>query len=241
VLAQTKVSGKSNEITAIPELLKMIDLKDSVVTIDAMGCQRDIAQNITESGADYVLALKGNQGNLQKSVKILFAQEQSLKELSSSIHTQNNRGHGRSETRTCTVINAPELLQKSTKWPGLKTLVEINSTRILKNKTESEKRYYVSSLQADAEQMLHTIRSHWSIENQLHYILDVSFQDDASRIRKGNAPMNMGIVKHIALNLIRVNQGKRESIKGLRKIAGWSNQRLSQIVFGMDAAKSQDE
>ncbi len=116
-------------------------------------------------------------------------------------------------------------------WPGLKTIVELESTREFNNKVEHEKRYYISSLEVTAQDMLCTIRSHWAIENSLHYVLDIAFKDDESRIRKGNAPMNMGIIKHAALNMLRTNQRKRESIKALRKVAGWNNERLSQIIF----------
>ena len=232
VLAQTKVADKSNEITAIPELLAMLDLSGSTVTIDAMGCQRSIAEQIQQAKADYVLSLKGNQSTLHDDVKLLFQDEQLLKELDKeSLCVDVDSDHGRIETRRCKILKIPPELDKVHQWPGLKTVVEMESTREFNNKVEHEKRYYISSREATAKDMMHVIRSHWSIENSLHYVLDVSFKDDESRVRKGNSPMNMGIIKHAALNLLRMNQPKRQSIKGLRKIAGWNNERLSQIIF----------
>lgn len=232
VLAQTKVSDKSNEITAIPELLALLDLSGATVTIDAMGCQRTIAEQIQKSGANYILSLKGNQSSLHDDVKLLFKDAQILKELGGgSVCTDIDADHGRIETRRCTVLKIPEELIEIHQWPGLKTLVEIESTREFNNKIEHEKRYHISSLDVGAKDMLYAIRSHWAIENSLHYVLDIAFRDDESRIRKGNAPMNIGIIKHAALNMLRKNQQKRESIKGLRKVAGWNNERLSQIIF----------
>lgn len=232
VLAQAKVSDKSNEIKAIPELLALLDLSGATVTIDAMGCQRAISEQIQESGADYILSLKGNQSSLHDDVKLLFQDVHILKELGpESICMDIDSAHGRVETRRCTVLKMPEELVKLHQWPGLKTVVEIESTREYNNKTEYEKRYHISSLEVNAKDMLQAIRSHWSIENSLHYVLDIAFRDDESRIRKGNAPMNIGIIKHAALNMLRKNQRKRESIKGLRKVAGWDNQRLSDIIF----------
>ncbi|MGZ3798129.1 MAG: ISAs1 family transposase [Pseudobdellovibrionaceae bacterium] len=232
VLAQAKVSDKSNEITAIPELLALLDLSGSIVTIDAMGCQRAIAEQIQEAKADYVLSLKGNQGILHDDIKLLFQDGHILESLDKeNICVDVDSGHGRIETRQCKVLKMPPELSKIHNWSGLKTVVEIESTREFKDKVESEKRYYISSLEMGAKGMLHAIRSHRAIENSLHYVLDIAFRDDESRIRKGNAPMNIGIIKQAALNLLRKNQRKRESIKGLRKVAGWNNERLSQIIF----------
>lgn len=232
VLAQSKVSDKSNEITAIPELLTLLDLSGSIVTIDAMGCQRAIAEQIQEAKADYVLSLKGNQGILHDDVKLLFQDSHILEKLDKeNIYVDVDSGHGRIETRQCKVLKMPLELAKIHNWPGLKTVIEIESTREFNDKVEHEKRYYISSLEVGAKDMLHAIRSHWAIENSLHYVLDIAFRDDESRIRKGNAPMNIGIIKQAALNLLRKNQRKRESIKGLRKVAGWNNERLSQIIF----------
>lgn len=232
ILSQTKVSDKSNEITAIPELLALVDLAGSIVTIDAMGCQRAIAEQIQQAKADYVLSLKGNQSTLHEDVKLLFQDKDLIDYLDKdAVYVETEAGHGRIETRQCTVIKMPSELKQSHNWPGLQTVVEIRSTRDLNDKVEHENRYYISSLEGTGRDMLHCIRSHWAIENSLHYVLDIAFRDDDSRIRKGNAPMNMGIIKHAALNMLRQNQRKRESIKALRKIAGWNNDRLSQILM----------
>ena len=186
VLAQAKVSDQSNEITAIPELLALLDLSGATVTIDAMGCQRAIAEHIQESGAEYILSLKGNQSSLHDDVKLLFLDDQILKELKEgNTYTDIYADHGHIETRRCTVLKIPDELIKTNQWPDLKTVVEIERTREFDNKIEHEKRYYISFLERDAKAMLHSIRSHWAIENSLHYVLDIAFRDDdESRIRK---------------------------------------------------------
>ena len=230
VLAQTKVSDKSNEITAIPDLLSWLDLEGSVVTIDAMGCQKEIAKQIVEKEGDYVLALKGNQDTLQDDVKALFRSFPSLRELGMEEHQTVDGEHGRIEERTYRVINIPRLFAKKHAWAGLSTLVEVSSKREIKGDIQTEKRYYISSLSKDAKKLGRVIRSHWAIENTLHWIMDVSFHDDESRIRKGYAPENIAVIKHAALNLLQKNKGKRESIKQLRKVAGWDNERLYQIL-----------
>lgn len=231
VLAQQKVADKSNEITAIPELLKLLDIKGSTVTIDAMGCQRAIAEQIQLAQADYVLSLKGNQGTLHDDVMLLFQDEERVQTLAKEQkYTQVEKGHGRIETRSCTVMDMPNELKKLHNWPGLQTVVEIESTREIKAKKTQEKRYYISSVSVGAKEMLGCVRSHWAIENSLHYVLDIAFKDDASRIRQGNGPLNLGIVKHMALNLLRQAQRPRESIQRLRKMAGWNNEKLSEIL-----------
>lgn len=230
VLAQTKVSDKSNEIKAIPELLELLDINGAIVTIDAMGCQREIVEQIIKSKADYVLSLKGNQGTLHQDIKLIFSDDGLLKELDISKGQTVDGGHGRIETRTCRALKIPEALSRAHQWPGLKTIIEIDSIREHKDHCTREKRYYIASLEKDASALAHIIRSHWSIENSLHWILDVSFNDDASRIRKGNAPQNIGIIKHAALNMLQQNKQKRESIKGLRKAAGWNDERLTSII-----------
>ena len=220
VLAQTKVSDKSNEITAIPELLAWLDLQGSIVTIDAMGCQKEIAKQIIEKGGDYVFSLKGNQGTLHENVKALFKSFPALRNLELEEHKTIDGEHGRIEERTYRVINIPRLFTKKHDWLGLSTLIEVSSNQEVKGVVQGEKRYYISSLSKDAQKLGRVIRSHWAIENTLHWIMDVSFHDDESRIRKGYAPENMALIKHAALNLLQKSKGKRESIKQLRKIAG---------------------
>jgi predicted transposase YbfD/YdcC len=229
-LAQTKVSGKSNEITAIPELLELLDLQGSIVTIDAMGCQKEIAKQIVEKEGHYVFSLKGNQGTLHDDVKALFKSFPALRELKVEEYKTTDGDHGRIEERTYRVIGMPRLFTKKHDWAGLSSLVEVSSKREVKGDIQTEKRYYISSLPKDAKKLGKVIRSHWAIENTLHWIMDVSFHDDESRIRKGFAPENMAVIKHAALNLLQKNKGKRDSIKQLRKIAGWDNERLYQIL-----------
>jgi predicted transposase YbfD/YdcC len=230
ILAQTKVSGKSNEITAIPELLELLDLQGSIVTIDAMGCQKEIAKHIIEKEGNYVFSLKGNQGTLHDDVKALFKSFPALRELKVEEYKTVDSDHGRIEERIYRVINIPRVFTKKHDWAGLSTLVEVSSKQEIKGIVQNEKRYYISSLPKDAQKLGRVIRSHWAIENTLHWIMDVSFHDDESRIRKGFAPENMAVIKHAALNLLQKNKGKRDSIKQLRKIAGWDNERLYQIL-----------
>jgi predicted transposase YbfD/YdcC len=231
VLAQENVSDKSNEITAIPKLLEILDLKGSIVTIDAMGCQREIAKAICEKGADYVLSLKGNQGNLHENVEWVFADEDILKELKvNSAQTFDKNTHGRIEERTYRSILIPEEIKKEHDWPYLKTLIQVVSKRTIKGMVSEETRYYISSLENNAEKIGAAIRSHWAIENSLHWILDVTFRDDDSRIRKGNAPQNIAVIKHVALNMLQKVKGKRDSIKLLRKSAGWDDKLLLTIL-----------
>lgn len=231
VLAQEKVLDKSNEITAIPNLLNLLDLEGGVVTIDAMGCQRDIAKIIGEKGADYVLSLKGNQGTLHTDVRLVFEDEALLKELGyDHYHTIDGSEHGRLEERSYRAILCPQMLKDQHDWPYLTTLVEVTSRREIKEHVSQEIRYYITSLKPIAEKIGKAIRAHWAIENTLHWILDISFRDDDSRIRQGNAPENIAIIKHMALNMLQKAKGKRDSIKQMRKAAGWDNSQLLQIL-----------
>jgi len=231
VLAQQKVADKSNEITAIPILLNVLELKGSVVTIDAMGCQRDISHQIITKEADYILALKGNQSLLHKDAKLLFESTPVLeKKRESQSETIDGSEHGRVEIRKFRSITCPEILEKQHNWPGLKSFVEIESTRECDGKAHTERRYYITSLPAQALIIAPKIRAHWEIENSLHYILDVSFREDDSRIRKGNAPENIAIMRHMALNLLQKSKGKRDSIKQLRKASGWDNALLLRVL-----------
>ncbi len=186
-------------------------------------------QKIIDKGAEYVLALKGNQAQLSVDVEKIFTDPALRDGFGYEEHQTVDGGHGRIETRRCRVILVPKILEQRHNWPGLKSLVEVYSIRELRNKVEEEKRYYVTSLPRDAQKLNHAIRQHWGIENSLHHVLDISFRDDESRIRKGNAPENIAIIKHAALNLLQKNKRPRESIKGLRKIAAWDETRLSEI------------
>ena len=204
VLGQMRVGDKSNEIVAIPALLGLLAIEGAVVTIDAMGCQRDIAQTIIDKKADYILALKGNQGTLRDDVEV-FANEQkavAFKNTSVSRATTVDGDHGRIETRTVTVFHDIGWLQDTHQWPGLKSVVMVESERETDGKVESETRFYITSLTLAANTLGPMIRSHWMIENGLHWVLDMIFRDDDCRVRTDNAPFNLAIIKHIALNVL---------------------------------------
>lgn len=230
VLAQEKVSEKSNEITAIPELLRWLDLKGAVISIDAMGCQKEIAAQIAEEG-DYLLGLKGNQLGMHQDVKLYFESELVKRENALASFQTIEKGHGRIETRECFCSDTIEWLQeRQPGWQKLQTIVCIRSTRQIQENTSTECRYYLSSLPCDPQRILAATRSHWAIENSLHWVLDMTFGDDQSRIRKDNAPMNMAIIKHITLNMINKIKKKRQSVRRLRLMASWDNNVLASIV-----------
>jgi predicted transposase YbfD/YdcC len=234
VLAQEKVDEKSNEITAIPKLLKLLNIKGQIVTIDAAGCQKAIAEQIVEQQGDYVLALKGNQGILNEDVR-LFLETEATKPSSKaieSIHEETDAGHGRIETRKCIVSSQIDWLQQKPQWAGLKTIAMIEQTREVGAKISTERRFFISSLPPDAEKIAHAVRAHWSVENNLHWTLDVVFDEDRSRIRKDHAPENMSIVRHFTLNMLHNAQAayKGVGIKGLRKKAGWGNETLRTVL-----------
>jgi predicted transposase YbfD/YdcC len=227
VLGQLKVDDKSNEITAIPKLLKLLVLKGCIVTIDAMGCQREIASAIIEREADYILALKGNQGNLLEQTEDSFRFLETK-----SVSEEIDAGHGRVERRKCSVIDDLSMIEKKDDWKELKCLVKIESERYIKceQKIENETRYYISSLPADASLLNQSIRSHWGIENSLHWILDVGFNEDDSRKRAGNSAQNFSILNRIALNLLKNEKNTKVGIKGKRLKAGWNNEFLKEIL-----------
>ena len=231
VLGQVSVDGKSNEITAIPKLLAMMAIEGAIVTIDAMGCQRAIAQTILDKKADYVLALKGNQGALHSDVA-LFVAEQKARGFHDSRITRNTTvdgDHGRIETRATTVIHDVAWLQKRHEWPGLKALVIIDSTRETGSKIEQETRLYLTSLMLPAAQLGAIVRSHWAIENSLHWVMDMVFRDDECRVRTQHAPANFTTIKHLALNLLRRAPGK-DSLRLRRKVAAWDDQFLADVI-----------
>jgi predicted transposase YbfD/YdcC len=231
VLAQEKVAEKSNEITAIPKLLEWLDIKGSIVTIDAMGCQYKIADKIMAKEGDYIFSLKGNQGSLSEDVVLYFGDKSFLDK--SKYYEDYDKGHGRIETRKCWVTNDVQWLRvRHTEWLSIKSVARVESTREIKGKISTETRYYVSSIDAEPSKILSSIRSHWAIENSLHWVLDMSFGDDQSRIRKENAPQAMAVIRHIALNLLQLTKAQmpRQSIKRLRKMGGWSDDILNLIL-----------
>lgn len=231
VLGQEKVDAKSNEITAIPKLLELLILKGAIVTLDALGCQRSIAEKILEKEADYVLALKGNQGSLAQDVREFFAHQKTQQFRHSQVDIYENReeSHGRIEIRRCYSTDDVEWLNQRHAWPGLCSIVMIEAERTSRGKTQIETRFYLTSLAMDAEKAANAIRSHWQVENSLHWVLDVVFLDDQCRIRKDHAPQNFHIVKQMALNLIRQAPGKK-SVRLKRKSAGWNDRFLLEIL-----------
>jgi predicted transposase YbfD/YdcC len=230
-LGQVKVADKANEIVAIPKLLDMLAIEGAIVTIDAMGCQRAIAQKILDKKADYILALKGNQGTLRDDVE-LFANEQkarNFKDTTVSRHETVDGDHGRIETRSVTVIHDVGWLDERHQWPGIHSIVMVESTREIRDKTERETRFYITSLALLASLVGPYIRDHWAVENSLHWVLDMAFRDDECRLRTNNAPANFTTLKHMALNLIRKAKSK-DSIRLRRKVAAWDDQFLVSLI-----------
>lgn len=227
VLAQRKVDDKSNEITAIPKLLQALELAGAVVTIDAMGCQRAIAQQIIEKEADYILAVKQNQGHLLEEIQDSFRMLPV-----EAVAEEVDAGHGRVERRICSVIGDLSLLEKTAQWAGLRTIARIEAERFDKTTGSSEQqtRYYISSLPPRAPQLNSTIRQHWGIENKLHWVLDVAFSEDLSRKRQGHAAQNFSLLTRIALNLLKQDKTCKLGIHGKRLKAGWDNDYLLKVL-----------
>jgi predicted transposase YbfD/YdcC len=231
VMGQVAVAEKSNEIVAIPALLDMMAIEGAVVTIDAMGCQRAIAKKITDKKADYILALKGNQGTLLEDVE-LFANEQKANEFKNakvSLHKTVDADHGRIETRTYTVIHDVEWLQERHNWPALHGVVIVESQREIDGRITQETRLYITSLVLSAEMIGPMIRDHWAVENGLHWVMDMVFRDDECRVRTENAPANFTTIKHMAQNLIRIAPGK-DSQRLKRKTAAWDDDFLASLI-----------
>ena len=227
VLAQRKVDEKSNEITAIPKLLDALELSGTVVTIDAMGCQRSIAAKIAAKQADYILAVKENQGSLLDGIRDSF---QML--AADAVSEEIDCGHGRVERRTCSVIADLSLLEKAAEWPSLQGLVRIQAERYHKatGKTERETRFYITSLKSDAARLNRAIRQHWGIENKLHWMLDVGFGEDLSRKRAGHAAQNFSLLNRIALNILKQDKSSKRGIKGKRLNAAWDHPYLLKLL-----------
>lgn len=233
VLGQVKVADKANEIVAIPKLLDMLAIEGAVVTIDAMGCQRAIAQKIIDKKADYVLALKGNQGTLCADADLFVAEQKAnnFKDTAVTRHQEIDADHGRIETRTTTVMHDIAWLQKTHNWPGLKHLIMVESSREIAGKITRETRLYITSLATTAAAMAGFIRGHWAIENSLHWVLDMTFRDDECRVRTDHAPANFATIRHIAHNLMR-NAPGRDSMRLRRKTAAWDDEFLANMIRG---------
>lgn len=232
VLGQVKADGKSNEITAIPLLVRALVLKGCIVTIDAMGCQTAIAKLVIDAQADYVLALKGNQTTIHGQVRDSFEREVAME-----THTELTNDHGRVETRRYAVLTELKWLETAHAWPGLRTVVRVESEVYHKvsRKTTAETRYYLSSLaikeaRTDISRVANAVRGHWGIEASLHWSLDVSFGEDRCRVRKGYADQNLSAIRKISLNLLRADEGSKVGIKTRRMKAGWDNEYLKRIL-----------
>lgn len=232
VLGQVRTEEKSNEITAIPELLKVLALNGCIVTIDAMGCQKEIVKRIVEQGADYVISLKGNQGTLHKELELLFqnAKKNEFKDLSHQTYETTDGEHGRIEIRRFTTTAEVDWFEDKSKWEKLTSFGMVESERQLGDKTTRETRYYISSLPSDAKIFAQASRGHWGIENGLHWSLDIAFREDDSRIRIGHAATNLGIIRHFALNLIKQDKTRKIGVKGSRKRAGWDKRYLHRLL-----------
>ena len=235
LLAQQRVEGKSNEITAIPVLLNLLDIKGATITLDAMGTQVKIAEQIINQGGDYVLALKGNQGNLHKGVKSFFEQAvaQAWQEIEHSYSETIESAHHRIERRQVWVVplSAISNLRNSSKWKGLASIVIVRRERKLWNKTTTEVCFYISSLSAEAEAMAKLIRSHWGIENSCHWVLDVVFGEDDSRVRTGHAAENMGLLRRLSLNLLK-REPSKQSLRMKRYRAAMDNDFALALLAG---------
>jgi predicted transposase YbfD/YdcC len=232
VLGQVKVDDKSNEITAIPALLQLLDVRGATVTIDAMGCQKEIAKVITEQGADYVLALKKNHATLYDDVTLFLddARATDFAEIDHDYHETVDGDHGRIETRRYWITSAIEWLGAKASWAKLQSIGMVESRRERGEEVEIETRYFLASLPCDGMRFGHAVRQHWGIENGLHWVLDVSFDEDACRIRKDRGAQTFSVLRHIALNLLRRESQHKRGIKARRKRAGWDRDYLLQVL-----------
>jgi predicted transposase YbfD/YdcC len=233
VLGQVRCAEKSNEITAIPELLKILDLKGCIVTIDAMGCQTEIVKEIAAKEADYVIALKGNQGNLHRDIKdyLDWAERIGFKEIKSDYHQTLEKGHGRIEERRCWTTEEIGWLEDREKWKNLKSIVMVEAIReIIGGKKTVERRYFISSLEANAELALKCVRGHWAIENNLHWCLDIGFREDANQVREAKSAENLATLRHIGINLLKQEKSSKRGIEGKRKKAGWDENYLLKVL-----------
>ena len=235
VLGQQKVEDKSNEITAIPQLLKILEIEGCIVTIDAIGTQTEIAKTILEKRGDYLLAVKENQGHLFEDIDYLFEVDRrnNFKEAAYQYAKTVNKNHGRIEVRQCWAISDPEYLSSIrdlNRWPGLKSLIRIESERTMGETTEKQVSYFISSLENDAKKILKAKRSHWEVENCLHWVLDIAFNEDHCRVRKDNSPQNFAIIRHMALNLLKMEQSLKVGIKAKRLRCGWDTDYLFKVL-----------
>ncbi len=233
VLGQVKCEEKSNEITAIPELLKILDLEGCIVTIDAIGCQTEIVKHITEKRADYVISLKGNQGTLHHEVKdyLDWAERIGFTEICYDYFETLEKDHGRIEQRRCWVTEEIDWLEHKEEWRNLQSVIMVEAVREVIGKEKTiERRYFISSLGANAEEALRCVRGHWAIENQMHWCLDIGFREDDCRVREEKSAENLATLRHIGLNLLKQEKSCRLGIKSKRKKAGWDESYLLKVL-----------
>lgn len=238
ILGQLKTETKSNEITAIPELIQSLDIEGSTITIDAIGCQKEIARAIIEKKADYVLMVKDNQPTLFDEIQNYFEQAESLEfeDVPHNAFVKEEKGHGRQERREVYATDDIDWLPMKEEWIGLKSIIMLKSFRTLNGITSEERRYYISSLLPLAERVARAVRSHWGVENKVHWILDVDFHEDLCQLSTGHAAENFSILRRLSLNVIRLDPDKKKSLKGRREIAGWDNDYM-EYLLGLAAIK----
>ena len=233
VLGQVAVDAKSNEITAIPKLLEALELAGAIVTIDAMGCQKEIAAKIRERGADYVLAVKGNQEHLEEDIMNCFAKmDEGLTPHRTSTHKTKDKGHGREELRWCDAMPVPKTLRNLEEWKDLKSICRVTRVYTEEGIETSEVRFFISSLEADAEKLAGAVRGHWGIENGLHWVLDMYFGEDRSRARAGNAAANLGMLRRWVLSLLRKDKTIEGGIEKKRLQAAWAD-KVRETLLGL--------
>jgi predicted transposase YbfD/YdcC len=233
VLAQQATEAKSNEITAIPKVLEMLELKGCIVTIDAMGCQKTIAKKIVERGGDYVLALKGNQSTLAEAVEELFIDADAADYAGWSVDTHEtiDRGHGRVETRRYFTLTAVDKIPQAADWEKLNMVGMVQSERQVNGKTRLDYRFYIGSIGGDAQRFAWAVRNHWGIENRLHWCLDIAFREDESRVRDRQAANNLAVLRHIAVNLLKKDTTIKGGLKTKRLVAGWNEDYIANLLF----------
>jgi predicted transposase YbfD/YdcC len=233
VLGQRKVDDRSNEITAIPQLLDLLEVSGCIVTTDAMGCQTAIAEKVIEKDADYVLVVKDNQPRLHEVLQELFDHPDEVKRVGCDYHRTADKGHGRIEIRQCWATSDPQYLRyiaSFADWEGLRSIAMIQAERRIGSKESVKRRYFISSLDSNAQRLLHAARTYWEIENKLHWVLDIAFREDDCRVRKGNGAQNFAVLRHIALNLLRAEHTAKRSIRAKRLKAGWDHDYLLKVL-----------
>lgn len=235
VLGQIKTEDKSNEITAIPALLDLLDIKGCIVTIDAMGCQEDIAAKIIDKKSDYILAVKDNQKNLHNEIIDFFecARQHDFKGVAHDYFEEISKGHGRVETRKSWISTCLETIENTEKWTGITAIGMVESERYIKGITTIERRHYIASIAQNAEMFAHAVRSHWAIENKLHWVLDVTFKEDASRVRRDNCAENLGVIRHVVINILRQDKTTKGSVKGRRYKCALDSKYANKVLDGL--------